>query len=658
MKVPMSYARNHGPRSHTIGSLTLGTLAAVTLFLVSPFLVAAAAAAPMPSSGLSAVTRAATYPADPPAPICGNSAFLSGPTSAPGGAVTVPQGDNSAINWNLPGATFWFAAGSHSLGGSMFSQIMPAANTTFLGAPNAVLDGNGVNRYAFTQSGTNVTIRYLNIQGFVPPHDEGVVNHDSAANWVIQDNWIHDNTGAAVMVGPGNVVAYNCIANNGQYGFNAFYAPGDNNITIDHNEISGNDTSNLDLTDPNCGCFGGGKIWNTMNGSVTNNWVHDNGGPGIWADTNNAGILIDGNYIADNDGEAIFYEISYNAQITNNNILRNNIVKGKSFAAQGSTFPAGAIYISNAGGDSRVDGGLYSTFTIAGNNLVDNWGGVTLWEDANRFCGSGGDSGGFCTLVNPLATLQTCVAGTINLTPYVSDCRWKTQNVSVHDNQFNYSAANVGCTTTGCGEQAIIANAGSAPSWTPYPGNVIDTAVTTQQNNLFSNNTYVGDWQFAWAGVSPNTFTQWQGGPSYQDPGSTFNGATFPPSVPGNLLDADTASLEGSMGHWTPWFSAAIATSTAQAHNGTHSLAVSVTAPNGWGIQLDVWPGFTAAPGPQTMSFWGILGSGNVGATMQVKWLDSTGAVLATKSLGITTLTTTWSRAVTTLTAPAGTAYA
>jgi hypothetical protein len=627
------------------GALVIAVVAVMWSLVASPILVRPAAA-----------TTVISFPANPPARICGVKSQLTGPATPPNGAIVIPAGDNSNVNWAQPGTTFYFANGVHTLGGLLgLGQIVAAANSTFVGAPGAVIDGQGSNQAAFTQTAPGVTIKYLTIQNFVPGLDHAAVNHDSGANWTIQHNTITNNSGAGVLIGPGDVVSFNCLKANGQYGFNAFHSGGDSNITLDHNEIAGNNTGNWDVVQPGCGCVGGGKIWNTINGSITNNWVHDNIGPGIWVDTDNAGMLIHSNYIADNDSEAIFYEISYNAQITNNNILRNGYVEGRNLAAQNSTFPVGAIYISNSGGDRRVDNGLYSTFNISSNNLVDNWGGVTLWEDANRFCGADLTST-FCTMGGS-GNLLNCAPVLVNLQPNLSDCRWKTQNVSVHDNQFSFSRATVGCTTTGCGEQSILANSGTAPLWTPFGGNTIDTAITTRQNNHFARNTYVGDWQYAWGSTNPLTFSQWQGPPPNQDTGSTLNGVSAPPPLPGDLLDADTSSIEGSAGHWVPWFSSTIAQTTAQAEAGTHSLQVNITAPYGWGVQLDNWPGFVAAAGPHTISFWAMAGIGTVGADMQVQWRDASGTVLATNDLAIASLTTTWTQASAKVTAPAGTAF-
>lgn len=56
-----------------------------------------------------------------------------------------------------------------------------------------MLDGRKANQYAFGGNADDVTIRYLTVQRFVAPHDEGVVNHDSADGWVIEHATIQNN---------------------------------------------------------------------------------------------------------------------------------------------------------------------------------------------------------------------------------------------------------------------------------------------------------------------------------------------------------------------------------------------------------------------------------------------------------------------------------
>ena len=104
------------------------------------------------------------------------------------------------------------------------------------------------------------------------------------------------------MIGSDNRVLANCIRNNGQYAFNAYHRDGVTNIVLDGNEISGNNTDNWEKRQPGCGCTGGGKFWETQGAVVTNNYVHDNNGVGLWADSNNANFLFQGNYISGNAG--------------------------------------------------------------------------------------------------------------------------------------------------------------------------------------------------------------------------------------------------------------------------------------------------------------------------------------------------------------------
>jgi len=131
---------------------------------------------------------------------------------------------------------------------------------------------------------------------------------------------------------------------------------------------------------------------------------------------------------------------------------------------------------------------------------------------------------------------------------------------------------------------------------------------------------------------------------------------TIPPPTAQNLLDADTATVEGSTGKWVPWFSAAVSRSTTTAHGGSASLKVDVAAPHGWGVTQSNWPGFAATTGPKALSFWGVAPTGTgLAATMHVNWRNASGAVLRTDVLNLA-LTATWAQATANVTAPVGTA--
>lgn len=636
----------------------------------------------LPAQGLEdAGVESPPWPTTPPAQVCGNTALLSGPSSAPVGAVTVPAGDNSGFNFNQPGATFWFAPGVHTLASDVYGQIVTRANTTYVGAPGAIIDGRNLNLYAFTGDAPNVTIKYLTIKNFgrgLDNNNEGVVNHDSGTGWVVEYNTISDNDGAGVFLGTDNVVRYNCLKDNGQYGFSMFRPPVEGgsaiqNIVLDHNEITGNNTDDWESHIEGCGCTGGGKFWDVKGARVSNNWVHDNRGTGLWADTNNIDFLFEGNFIESNDGEGIWYEISYNATIRNNTLRRNAWVSG----TRNLGSPGPAIYLSESGGDARLASSVSGApkIRIYGNLFEDNFSGVSIYENANRFCNSNGNtSKGYCTpfitptlipetprnyeYPAPISDTHPCytlVAGE----PYKTDCRWHAKNIEVNDNAFHFDSTVVPCAGTYCGVQALMATGADNMPWSPYTVAGVQNDVMFNNGNSFHDNTYVGNWRFAKGYGETVGFSVWRAAPYGQEAGSTIEGDVgAPPPTPGsggNALDADTSTLEGSVGQWQAWYSATVARSSAEAHTGANSLRVEVTDPWGWGVQLANWPGFATTPGVKTLSLWGKLGSG-AGPTpkMTVRWLDANQAVLQSHEVTLPALTATWQQVSAVVDAPAG----
>jgi Right handed beta helix region len=522
----------------TAAAVLIVPLLAFLVFLAvhSPGAPDSAAFSAPPPGGTAATSDS---PSAPPVRVCGHAGLLRGPAVKPRGAIRIPAGSNVAFEPSFklkPDTTYWFEPGLHILGHGAFDQIQPQHGDTFLGAPGAVLSGQGRNQFAFASAATDVTIKYLTIEGFVPPGSQGAVNQDLAPGWHISHNTIRDNApGAGLMVAGGNDIEYNCLTANGEYGFSVLAASGTGgispltggplNVVLSHNEISYNNTCNFENVSPDpvpaaqippvcrgvkqqaaCGCSGGGKFWQVQNAVVDSNYVHDNYDVGLWADTNNDGFVFRRNYIADNYGQGILYEISYNALIENNTFLRNAIGAGPANPG----FPTGAIYISESGGDSRVPNSAgIRTVTVSHNNFTDNWSGVVLWESADRFCGSPDNSStGVCTLVSPkVATIKTCSqahlsGATSKDTPDLYDlCRWKTQNVQVSDNSFVLRQGAVrGCqgAANACGENGIFSQYGTDPGWSPYKGFVIEDAITAARNNRFTGNSYSGPWRFVY----------------------------------------------------------------------------------------------------------------------------------------------------------------
>jgi hypothetical protein len=475
---------------------------------------------PSPSSSPAASTSSSA--AAQPGQVCGKT--RPGPASVPNGAVTVDPakaGDLSAkAESSAAGSTFWLAPGTHRLPPEEFAQVEPKNGDTFLGAPGAVLDGAGVNRYAFTGKASDVTIKGLTIKNFVSPVNEGVVNHDSGAGWVIQDTTMVGNDGAAMMSGTRQVMTGNCFKDNGQYGLNACCGAL-TDLILNRNEFVGNNADDVEKTNPGCGCSGGMKLWEVNGADIRNNWIHGNHGPGIWADTNNNDFLIEHNMIEGNDGAAIFYETSYNAIIRDNVIRGNNMVEGREFADRGDNFPAAAIYLSESGGDAAVPART-DRIEIYRNDFSNNWSGITLWENADRFCNSPANSStGICTL--KVKQVSQCSAPAIDKQPLLGNCRWKTQRVSIHHNRFEVDPEALDCDTL-CARMAVLSNYGTVPEWSPYMATVVQEAITFRQDNHWFGNTYVGPWRFM-AFDTNRTLNprQWQGPDYKQDQGSRFD---------------------------------------------------------------------------------------------------------------------------------------
>jgi Right handed beta helix region len=272
------------------------------------------------------------------------------------------------------------------------------------------------------------------------------------------------------------------------------------------------------------------KLWAVNGADIRGNWIHGNHGPGIWADTNNNDVLIEQNVIEDNDDIAIFYETSYNAIIRDNVIRGNAMVVGRKFADRDDDFPVGAIYLSESGGEPQIKART-DMIEIYGNDFEDNWSGVTLWENADRFCNSPANtSTDICTLL--VSSVSKCKPPGIDHPPLLDDCRWKTQRVAIHDNRFAFDqAAITGCKSF-CGRMAVISNFGTSPRWSPYKGERVQRAITLNQQNNWYHNAYQGPWSFTTYNPKGRvTVDQWRSAPYNQDRESTFNATGGPVAV-------------------------------------------------------------------------------------------------------------------------------
>jgi parallel beta-helix repeat protein len=476
---------------------------------------------------------------------------------------------------------YWFAPGLHYNGNSSSAWAINTdeiTNSAFVGGTGATWTGYDVANAAIggtpggsSLAGTDITVEYLTLENFDTPNGQNAVNHDEGANWTIKYDTVTGTTepgttgeqlgGAAVGMGSGDVIEYNCLTHNGEYGLNG----GGTGVTVADNEISWNGAAMFpDMS--GCGCSGGAKFWAATNFTIENNYVHDNYNVGLWIDTDDAGFLISGNYIANNWAEGIIYEISYNADITGNTFLDNGWGVG-SYSAGG--FPYGdAIYVSSSGGDPNVDSNYRGVFEVTDNTFTDNWDGVIVYQNPNRLCGStANSSSGYCTLDNPsVYTLASCPANDGSGSPsespnYFDNCQWKADNITVSGNTFNFNPSDIANATPPLPDETLsncptsnLTNTSSNSYWCGYNGmfsffgsgsggpsvgwsdanaimNLSNSSGEVPDNNHWSDNTYTGTWAFnayGQGGGTQNgyscslTFSGWQADWG-QDSGSTYS---------------------------------------------------------------------------------------------------------------------------------------
>jgi parallel beta-helix repeat protein len=316
---------------------------------------------------------------------------------------------------------------------------------------NGLRNGTASNSYLSLSKaapGDNVddTWEYLTIENYTSSTNNWVMGNENGGHGVDNgDTYIYDTIGpneyaytssGAVLnttsapgqgggygigLGSGTTIKDSCLIQNAQGAFNGW---GVNNV-ISRNEISANGLGEYPDSGGNspnaCGCSGGGKLFYSLNAQITRNYIHDNYNAGIWLDFDNTGANISGNYISSNWGVGIEYEASYNANISNNTLVGNGwasdgawpagyrgnnscyggVPCSRGFGAitgAGGGFPYAAIYLPNSGGNSNLStvstpkGNVASKYSgqllVRGNRLTDNFGGVMIYTDTNRYPGN------------------------------------------------------------------------------------------------------------------------------------------------------------------------------------------------------------------------------------------------------------------------------
>jgi parallel beta-helix repeat protein len=218
------------------------------------------------------------------------------------------------------GTKFLIKAGTHKR-----QSIRPKSGDIFVGESGAVLDGEKATKYAFTKGSSpypsNVRIQGLVIRNYQPDAQMGAIlagGHSLAAGtrgWIVESCDIGYNSYGGIRIGNKMQVLNNKVHHNAALGLSG---TGDSTL-IQGNEISYNDPSGSTTWLEH----GGFKFVKTRWLTLRNNYVHHNIYHGMWLDTDNIYVLIEGNRVSDNTGAGIFQEIGYNAVIRNNTVERN-----------------------------------------------------------------------------------------------------------------------------------------------------------------------------------------------------------------------------------------------------------------------------------------------------------------------------------------------
>jgi len=260
-----------------------------------------------------------------------------------------------------------------------------------------------------------VTITNLVLEHAANPAQVGVIENredapsTSGSGWRVVDNEVRYNHGVGVGVADASTVTGNLIHDQGQLGIGAWGS----GAVISDNEIARNGGAGYD---PDWET-GGAKLWTTTDMTLSHNDVHDNVGPGLWADGGNIDTTYTYNKITGNGSAGIQHEISYDATIMHNDISGNGTRR------KGWAWDAG-IQIQSSGGIRLIE--------VAYNRVTGNANAISLIDSGDR------------------ATEQPAPHGD-----------HKVQNVWVHDNVVGLSTGQSTGAVEDTGNPAIFTSNGN-----------------------------------------------------------------------------------------------------------------------------------------------------------------------------------------------------
>jgi len=179
-----------------------------------------------------------------------------------------------------------------------------------------------VTPYAFIGAADDIEIQGIVIEKYATPAQEGAIQSQEPGDGALGSNWTITNVevsgahGVGIRTGDRTTIRGAFVHHNGQLGITA---AGSGDLLIEDSEIANNNIAGFRWAWE----AGGVKVTNSTGVVFRGNSVHDNTGPGLWADIDTVDTLYENNHVADNSGPGIYHEISGQAVVRHNVVERN-----------------------------------------------------------------------------------------------------------------------------------------------------------------------------------------------------------------------------------------------------------------------------------------------------------------------------------------------
>ena len=224
-----------------------------------------------------------------------------------------------------PGTTYIVKAGTHLRNFS----VQPKSGDKFCGEPGAVLDGGRSLASAFSGGATQRDPGLDHGAGTTTTGRQGaaIQPQTHASGWVVRNVSALHNGWAGLLVADGMKILGGHYNDNDQLGIGGNAATGIvlDGLDADPTTIDGPELARNHTLHASCEWEAGGMKWDVGQVTIRNAYVHDNDCRGLWADINAHDALIEHNLIENNWAEGIFYEISQDAVIRDNQVYGNGV---------------------------------------------------------------------------------------------------------------------------------------------------------------------------------------------------------------------------------------------------------------------------------------------------------------------------------------------